>query len=212
MRLSLHCWKKSNWTPSNWRTTDQSLIWPNWLVEAAGEVGQDTAPDLSWLTWCDTKAPISIQRTPQPARGCVENLDGQITTHFKCCCTSGNKNTKVRPRSDANSTWGFALVGRSWPYHIETVCFGVQVSPRIGAILSLRPESISPKRWGESSSTIRSTRTTSSLRPRLSTYENRAFAYAGPNSLNNLPDYLKDNEHSLATFTRLLKTFLFKGH
>ena len=30
-------------------------------------------------------------------------MDKLLTMHFKCCCTSGNKNTKVRPRPDANS-------------------------------------------------------------------------------------------------------------
>ena len=46
-------------------------------------------------------------------------LDGQVTTHFKCGCTRGDKNTKVRPRPDAKSSRGIALVERPWPYYIQ---------------------------------------------------------------------------------------------
>jgi len=46
-------------------------------------------------------------------------------------------------------------------------------------------------------------------RVNLATYGGRAFAYAGPTSWNSLHDSLKDINHTLQTFKRQLKTFLF---
>ena len=44
---------------------------------------------------------------------------------------------------------------------------------------------------------------------KLSTYELRSFAVAGPTIWDNLPEYLRDPELSIDNFRRQLKTFLF---
>jgi len=49
-------------------------------------------------------------------------------------------------------------------------------------------------------------------RVNLSTYGERAFAYAGPTSWNSLPDNLNNVNLSFQTFKRHLKTFFFSSY
>jgi len=44
---------------------------------------------------------------------------------------------------------------------------------------------------------------------KLSAYVPHSFAVAGPTIWNNLLEYLRDPEHSIDSFRRQLKTFLF---
>ena len=46
-------------------------------------------------------------------------------------------------------------------------------------------------------------------RVKLASYGGRSFAFAGPSNWNSLPAHLRDNSHSLSSFKRHLKTFLF---
>ena len=61
------------------------------------------------------------------------------------------------------------------------MCFGVQVSPRIGAILSLQPVSTSRNDEGRRHLRSAARGQLQVPRPRLSTYGKRAFAYAAIN-------------------------------
>ena len=49
-------------------------------------------------------------------------------------------------------------------------------------------------------------------RHRLSTYDRRAFAVAGPTAWNSFPDNLRDPDVTMDNFKRLLKTFLFSAY
>jgi len=49
-------------------------------------------------------------------------------------------------------------------------------------------------------------------RHRLNTYGRRAFAVAGPMTLNALPDELRDPTVNTTTFRRLLKTYFFLSY
>ena len=144
-----------------------------------------------------------------------EDNNRQATTSVKRCCTSRQRHREVWPgtvTTDAPATRSYT----GWTFPSElTTSWGADppVSARQGASVVYLSNCCIPVNQVATRRHLRSAARHQLTVPRhrLSTYDRRAFAVAGPTMFNTLPDDLRDHEVCTSTFGQSLKTRLFSA-